>query len=256
MTVRFVLRRSCVLAPILSATLAGACATARSSPSATSSRDYAYARAQDSIVVAVSARDRSSAEVQRALEGAVARVAAVEGCEPGTPQLRGEQDSRLATDALAYLRAPHRVAVASCAERPAVLRAADLRALEWIVGTWRGSGDGQAPFYERYRFLDDSTLLVESFKDSTLTDVSESTPFELRGGRLANAVPANAAQWVAVRLAGGAITFAPVRRARNRFTWRPESADVWIAELAWPASNAAPARARTYRMVRWTPLAR
>jgi hypothetical protein len=256
MTVRSVLRRSCALAPILCATLAGACATARSSSSTASTRDYAYVRARDSIVVAVSVRDRSSAEIQRALEGAVARVAAGEGCEPGAPQLRGEQDPRLAADALAYLRAPHRVAVASCAERPAMLRAADLRALQWIVGTWRGSGDGQASFYERYRFLDDSTLLVESFKDSTLADVSESTRYELRGGRLANAAPENAAQWVAVRLTDGAITFAPVRRARNRFIWRPESADVWIAELAWPASNAAPARARTYRMVRWTPPAR
>jgi len=253
MIIRSVLRCSCTIAPILSATLAGACATARPASSATSARDYAYARAGDSIVVAVSARDRSSAEIQRALEGAVTRVATEEGCEPGAPQLRGEQDARLAEDALAYLRAPHRVAVASCAERPATLRAADLRALQWIVGTWRGSGDGQAPFYERYRFLDDSTLLVESFKDSTLADVSESTRFELRGGRLANAVPESAAQWVAVRLASGAITFAPVRRARNRFTWRPESADVWIADLSWAASNAAAARMRSYRMVRWTP---
>lgn len=255
MTARSALRCSRILAPTLCATLSSACATSRSMGSAANARDYAYVRARDSIVVAVSARDRSSAEIQRALEGAIARVAADEGCEPGTPQLRGEQDARLASDALAYLRAPRRVAIASCAERPAMIRAADLRAVRWIVGTWRGS-DGQAPFYERYQFLDDSTLLVESFKDSTLADVSESTRFELRSGRLANAVPENAAQWVAVRLAGGAITFAPVRRARNRFTWRPESADVWIAELAWPASNAASARTRTYRMVRWAPPAR
>ena len=256
MTARSALRCSRHFAPILYATLASACATARSTGQAASARDYAYVRARDSIVVAVSARDRSSAEIQRALEAAVARAATQEGCESGTLQLRGEQDSRLAADAVAYLRAPHRVAVASCAERPATLRAADLRALRWIAGTWRGSGDGQAPFYERYRFLDDSTLLVESFKDSTLADVSESTRYELRGGRLANAVPESAPQWVAVRLASGAITFAPVRRARNRFTWRPESRDVWIAELAWPATNAAPARTRTYRMVRGTPPAR
>ena len=43
--------------------------------------------------------------------------------------------------------------------------------LRWIAGSWRGSGDGQAPFYERYRFEDDSTLVVETFTDSTLAVV-------------------------------------------------------------------------------------
>ena len=217
-------------------------------------RDYAYARDRDSLVVAVSARDRPSAEVERALALAAARAAREEGCETGVLQLRGENDSRLGAEALGYLRTPHRVAVVACRERPATLGAAELRTLRWIVGTWRGSGGGQSPFYERYSFVDDSTLLVESFKDSTLAQVTESSRYELRGGRFANAGPADAAQWVAVRLTGGAITFAPVRRARNRFTWRPSSADEWVADLVWPATDASGTgtRTRTYRMVRWT----
>ena len=242
-------------APILLAVLGAACASASHIGPMRPARDFAYARAHDSIVVAVSARNRSDRDVERALETAVTRAAAEEGCTKGELQLRGDSDARLATDALAYLGAPHRIAVASCQERPATLRTADLRTLQWIVGTWRGSGDGQAPFYERYRFVDDSTLLVESFKDSTVAQVTESSRYELRGGRFANAAPANGAQWVAVRLTNGAVTFAPVRRARNRFIWRPVSADEWSAELAWPPTDAsgAGARTRTYRMVRWTP---
>ena len=244
------------LLPMLAAGLAVACAAASRGGSAPEARDYAYVRARDSLVVAVSARNRSDAEVQRALQVAAAAAAKGEGCEVGTVETRGDADPRLAADAVAFVRAPRRVGVATCREPVAVLRPTDLGALRWIVGSWRGSGDGQAPFYERYRFTDDSTLLVESFKDSTLAEVTEGTRYELRGGLFANASTAQSAQWVAVRLDRGAITFAPVRRARNRFTWRPESADVWTADLEWPASNAAPARSRSYRMVRWTPPAR
>jgi len=243
-------QRTLMLSTVFVAACAGATHTA------SGARDYAYARAGDSIVVAVSVGGRSTADVERSLESAVARAAHEEGCDPGASQLRGERDARLGAEALGYLTSPRRIAVAACAERPATLRTSDLRALQWIVGTWRGSGDGQSPFYERYRFVDDSTLLMDGFKDSTLVQVTETTRYELRGGRFANAGPADAAQWVAVRLTNGAITFAPVRRARNRFTWRPVSADEWVADLEWPASSAAPARARTYRLVRWTAPAR
>lgn len=123
----------------------------------------------------------------------------------------------------------------------------DLRRLRWIEGSWRGSGDGQAPFYERYRFADDSTLVVDSFADSTLATVSESTRFELRGGRLGNP---GAARWVASRLDGRAVDFVPVAGARNTFTWRYDSPDQWTALLHWPASDTRPARDPTYTMVR------
>ena len=237
----------CLMMLALVAACAGATRT-----TASGARDYAYARARDSIVVAVSARNRSADEVQRALASAVARAAREEGCDPGALQLGGDGDARLATDALGYVSAPRRVAVAACRERPATLSVADLGTLRWLVGSWRGSGDDQSPFYERYAFVDDSTLLVESFRDSTFGEVTERARYELRAGRFANAGPAESAQWVAVRLDRGAVTFAPVRRARNRFVWRPVSANEWIADLEWPASNAAPARTRTYRMVRWT----
>ncbi len=245
-------------AVMLSTVFAAACAGAGATRTTTSdTREYAYARARDSIVVAVSARDRSDADVARSLQAAVARAAREEGCDPGPLQPRGDRDPRLGAEALGYLSAPHRIAVAACAERPTMLRTTDLRALQWIVGTWRGSGDGQSPFYERYRFVDDSTLLVESFRDSTVMAVSESTRYELRGGRFASAGPPAAPQWVAVRLTGGAITFAPVRRARNRFTWKPVSAEEWAADLVWPpVDSGATPRTRSYRMVRWTPPAR
>ena len=124
---------------------------------------------------------------------------------------------------------------------------ADFRRLRWIEGSWRGSGVGQAPFYERYRFVDDSTLVVDAFPDSTLATVSESTRFELRGGTLGNP---GTVRWVASRLDDRAVDFVPVAGARNTFTWRYESPDRWTALLHWPASDTRPARDATYTMER------
>jgi len=137
---------------------------------------------------------------------------------------------------------------AASPQAPARITAAEFRRLRWIEGSWRGSGVGHAAFYERYRFADDSTLIVDTFPDSTLSTVSESTRFELRGGTLGNA--GTTVRWVASRLDERAVDFVPVAGARNTFTWRFESPDRWTALLHWPASDTRPARDATYDMVR------
>ena len=137
---------------------------------------------------------------------------------------------------------------ATASPRVARITVGDFRELRWIEGSWRGSGINQAPFYERYRFADDSTLVVDAFPDSTLATVSESTRFELRGGTLGNA--SATVRWVASRLDDRAVDFIPVAGARNTFTWRFESPDRWTALLHWPASDTRPARDATYNMER------
>ncbi|HKP76643.1 MAG TPA: hypothetical protein VJT67_14030, partial [Longimicrobiaceae bacterium] len=129
--------------------------------------------------------------------------------------------------------------------QPARVTMAEFQQLRWIVGDWRGSGSGQAPFYERYRFVDDSTLVVDSFADSTFAAVTESAPFELRGGRLSS----GGGRWVASQITPRWVTFIPVR-ARNVFTWRYDSRNRWIALLSWPATDTQPARTATYTMER------
>src|SRR5262245_21768088 len=62
------------------------------------------------------------------------------------------------------------------------LSTADLQKLRWIEGTWRGTGDVDKPFFERYRFESDSVLAVESFADETLAQVTDTTRFELKDG--------------------------------------------------------------------------
>jgi hypothetical protein len=125
--------------------------------------------------------------------------------------------------------------------------------LRWIEGTWRGAGTHgttQAPFFERYRFADDSTLLVDAFPDSTLAKVSETTRFELRGGRLGNT--GEGARWVAVRLDGEHVLFAPVARARNEFTWRREAKNRWLATITVRRPDGT-VQERFYEMTRLAP---
>jgi hypothetical protein len=135
------------------------------------------------------------------------------------------------------------------AATPARINAAELSKLRWIEGAWRGTGDVEKPFYERYRFENDSTLAVESFTDETLSKSDDVTRFELKDGQFGNG--GEGSRWAASELTDNSITFVPVRSARNSFRWQKESDGTWTAVLDWPAADSKPARRRVYKMERW-----
>ncbi len=81
---------------------------------------------------------------------------------------------------------------------PPPLTPADLVKLRWIEGSWRGTGDVEKPFYERYRFENDTTLAVDGFDDEKLSKVTDTTRFELKDGRFGNG--GDGARWVATAL--------------------------------------------------------
>jgi len=56
------------------------------------------------------------------------------------------------------------------------------RQLEWIAGTWRGSGGAYPAFFEEYRILNDTTIKMRSFSDSTLRVATDSSTIEWRNG--------------------------------------------------------------------------
>ncbi|HEX6749629.1 MAG TPA: hypothetical protein VF092_20220 [Longimicrobium sp.] len=128
---------------------------------------------------------------------------------------------------------------------PARVTVGDLARLRWIVGDWRGTGAHQAPFYERYRFEDDSTLVVESFADSTFARATEATRFALRGGRLG---PDE--RTAASRIDARSVTFAPQRPGPNWYQFRYVNRDAWTAVLWYPATQARPERTVIYDMRR------
>jgi hypothetical protein len=123
-----------------------------------------------------------------------------------------------------------------------------LRQVPWLIGTFRGRGEGttvQAPFYERYSLADDSTLIVESFKDSTLSGAIDTSRYEVRRDSLAST---GQRRYVATAVTGDSIVFGPLVGVRNGFTWKRGDDTSWVAVIT-PLAGGVAAQ-RQYRMVR------
>jgi hypothetical protein len=133
---------------------------------------------------------------------------------------------------------------------PKLITTADLVKLRWIEGSWRGTGDEQPPFYERYKFENDSTLVVETLADDTMSKVTEVDRFELKDGHFGK--NANDSGSVAIALDEESITFAPLGKARNFFRFQRESANSWRAILNWTDKDGK-AKERIYHMARLSP---
>lgn len=112
---------------------------------------------------------------------------------------------------------------------PATVTVAQLQALRWVEGTWRGSQAGGAPFFESYHFLDDSTVRSFNYPDSTFAVASDSGMIRLAGGQLISGDSAHS--YVATMLDSASVHFEPQRGATNSFTWTRTDADHWTAAL-------------------------
>lgn len=121
---------------------------------------------------------------------------------------------------------------------------ADLQKLKWIEGSWRGTGEVQPPFFERYRFENESTLVMEELADESLSKVNRTTRYELKDGRFGTD------RAVATALDDTSVTFSPLIPGRNSFRWQSESKDSWKAILTLPATGAAPAKETVYKLER------
>src|SRR5688572_2473049 len=129
--------------------------------------------------------------------------------------------------------------------KPKTLTAAELQKLRWIEGSWRGTGVNQPPFFERYRFENDSTLSVDHLEDESFGKVTSTSRYELKNGEFQNG------RYVATALDDNSISFEPLKAGSNSFVWKRESKDAWTARLSWQAYGNRPAGERTYQMERW-----
>jgi hypothetical protein len=118
----------------------------------------------------------------------------------------------------------------------------DLARLRWIEGSWRGSGVDQAPFYERYHFENDSTLVVETLDSDKYDKVSDVSRFELKDGQFGEGNRS-----AATEIGNDFIIFYSLGKGGNAWRWKRESKDLWQAIVDWPVGH------RVYRMERWTP---
>ena len=143
--------------------------------------------------------------------------------------------------------------VVSCRAKTASsqkITVADLEKVKWIEGTWRGSGDAEKPFFERYRFENGSTLAVDNFTDETLKTVDDTTRFELKDGRFAST--GEKSRWALSQITVDAATFVPIVGAKNTFVWQNNKDGSWKAVMDWPANEAKPAKHVEYTMRKMT----
>lgn len=129
---------------------------------------------------------------------------------------------------------------------PMTVSPAEFKSLRWLEGRWKGKAPDGKPFYEAYRFTDDSTIATWNYPDSTALVATDSGEIRLRGGQATSG--GEQVAWVVAALDSGTVEFAPLRSARNSFTWAREPGGGWVATLHWPASGNEPAREVVYHM--------
>lgn len=133
---------------------------------------------------------------------------------------------------------------------PGTYTTTEFQRLRWLDGRWRGRTEDDKAFFEQYRFLDDSTIAMHAFADSTFTQASDSSRILLRGGTVVS--QSASARWVAERLDTLGVEFAPDSGATNYFAWSKESPNSWTATLRW-MDKEGKARRVAYALQRMSP---
>lgn len=124
----------------------------------------------------------------------------------------------------------------------------DFQQLRWIAGRWRVESAGVPAAFERYRFADDSTLVVERFSDNKFRSPSSTVRYELRGHRVTTS--GGPVSWILTGLGRTNAAFRTTTGTPTEAIWRQHDDDEWIAVLSWPPTVDQPARMVTYRMKR------
>ena len=134
-------------------------------------------------------------------------------------------------------------APAAPAVQPVSVSPAQLAALGWLAGRWRGALPDGAPFFEAYAIRDSVTIAKYDYPDSTFATPSDSGVLELRGDTLFSGSPTM--RWVATSIDSARVVFGPWRGASNGFIWEREP-EGWTATITW--DSAGTPRQRVYRM--------
>ncbi|MGH9884249.1 MAG: hypothetical protein ACREBE_01885, partial [bacterium] len=92
----------------------------------------------------------------------------------------------------------------------------DFAKLRWIEGSWTGTAPGRSSVFERYRFINDSTIQITYFGDSAFTREAGSGRVYLTVGRIYHTF--GPGRWGATRLDESGVYFIPQMNARNTFS--------------------------------------
>ncbi len=129
--------------------------------------------------------------------------------------------------------------------KPATFTLTLFRTLGWIVGSWRGVDGSGKPFYEEYRAVDDSTIAMRQYTDSTFTSVTpDSSLITWRAGVVTS--KGSGLPFVATEMTATSVKLVRPGTARS-FAFTRDSAAQWTARIS---SGAASARDIVYVMRR------
>ncbi|MEO5567065.1 MAG: hypothetical protein ABIR92_01145 [Gemmatimonadaceae bacterium] len=117
---------------------------------------------------------------------------------------------------------------APAAPMPVKFSLADFQHLRYLEGTWRGTMPDGKPFYESYRFVNDSTILQGGHPDSTFATKTDSSRFEFRGGEV---IHGSGTTYHAAELDSTTVDFRADVDPKTHFVWTREGADAWTARL-------------------------
>lgn len=126
------------------------------------------------------------------------------------------------------------------APAPAAVTASldQFRQLQWIGGRWLGSGGAYPAFYEEYQVVDDSTVQMRAFSDSTFSTATDSSWIELRNGGIRSR--SGNSESIVVGLSADSVRFARPGSASGGHTFTRVSADEWKATLHPRSAGAQP----------------
>lgn len=129
-------------------------------------------------------------------------------------------------------------ALAACAARDAAqVSRSQFQELGWLIGVWRGSGGAYPAFFEEYRLINDSTIQMRAFTDSTLQIASDSSTIGWHNGTVESRSATSV--YVATEVTPTRIRFVrPGTRSGHTFT--RGSANEWTATLDATTSQGQP----------------
>jgi hypothetical protein len=106
---------------------------------------------------------------------------------------------------------------------------ADFAKLKWLEGVWEATSPDEPTLYQRYRFVDDSTIAITYYRDPSLTQETGNGKLYLTVGRVYHTF--GPSRWAATRVDSAGLYFVPQVTARNSFSWEYNTPDTWTSTM-------------------------
>lgn len=119
------------------------------------------------------------------------------------------------------------IVVLAQAAAPSKVTLSEFQGLRFLEGSWKGSGYAPGPFYESYRFVNDSTIEMAAWTDSTFQKKSDSTLYVFRNGEIRS----RGGEAAVVRIDSLGYHFQRLTGQSSGWVFRRISPDRWTATL-------------------------